>query len=84
MVCYIKNDMNDYLQDTSGNKSSKRLWGSVLLGTAIVLSTVVVITSVYVGNKIDDNVVTILNGCFLTGAGLLGIGVVEGFGKGKK
>ena len=76
--------MNDYLQDISGNKSSKRLWGSVLLGTAIVLSTAVVITSVYVGNKIDDNVVSILDGCFLTGGALLGFGVAEVFGKGKK
>ena len=76
--------MNDYLQDTSGNKSSKRLWGSIILSVAIVLSIAVVITSVYVGNKIDDNVVSILNGFFITGAGLLGIGVVEVFGKGKK
>lgn len=76
--------MNDYLQDTSGNKSSKRLWGSVLLGTAIVLSTAVVITSVYVGNRIDDNVVSILDGFLITGGGLLSFGVVEVFGKGKK
>ena len=76
--------MNDYLQDTSGNRSSKRLWGSVLIGTAIVLSTAVVITSVYVGNKIDDNVVSILESLFFAGTALLGFGVAEVFGKGKK
>ena len=76
--------MNDYLQDTSGNRSSKRLWGSIILATAIVLSTIAVITSVFVGNIIDDNVVSILQGLFLTGTALLGFGVVEVFGKGKK
>ena len=76
--------MNDYLQDTLGNRSSKRLWGSIILATAIVLAIIVVITSVYLGNKVDDNVVSILQGFFLTGTALLGIGVVEGFGKGKK
>lgn len=76
--------MNNYLQDTSGNRSSKRLWGSIILATAIVLSIIVVINSLHVGNRIDDNVVSILQGLFLTGATLLGFGVVEVFGKGKK
>ena len=84
MVCYRKNDMNNYLQDTSGNRSSKRLWGSIILATAIVLAIMAVITSVHVGNRIDDNVVSILQGLFLTGTALLGFGVVEVFGKGKK
>ena len=84
MVYCIKNDMNDYLQDTAGNRSSKRLWGSIILSVAIVLSIVVVITSVFLGNTLDDNVVTILQGLFFAGTALLGFGVVEGFGKAKK
>lgn len=76
--------MNDYLQDTSGNRSSKRLWGSIILLVALFLSVATTITSVYENNQIDDNVVSILQMLFFTGAGLLGIGVVEVFGKGKK
>ena len=84
MVCYIKNDMNDYLQDTSGNKSSKRLWGSIILSVGLLLSVATTITSVYENNPIDDSVVDILRMLFFTGGGLLSFGVVEVFGKGKK
>ena len=76
--------MNDYLQDTSGNRSSKRLWGSIILSAGLVLSVATTITSVYENNQIDDNVVAILQMLFLTGGALLGFGVVEVFGKGKK
>ena len=75
---------NNFLQDALGNKSSKRLWGSITLAIAIILSIVVVITSVYLGNPIHDNVVSILHGFFAVGTGLLGVGVLEVFGKSKK
>jgi hypothetical protein len=73
--------MNKYLEDTAGNKSSKRLWGSIVFTVAIVLSVYAVVASVYLGNSIDSNVFNIIASLSLSGTSLLGIGTFE---KGKR
>ena len=40
---------NKFLQDSKGNQSSKRLWGSILLGSGIIFSIILFAYSLYQG-----------------------------------
>lgn len=73
-----------HLQDINGNKSSKRLWGSIILGIGITLSVILFGFSMYKGAADSATALNIVNTFFLTGGGLLGIGVAEFFSKGGK
>jgi hypothetical protein len=75
---------NDFLQDTTGNNSSKRLWGSIILTTALIFSTVLFWYSIYTGAADATTAINIINAFFIAGGGLLGISVVEVFGKQKR
>jgi len=69
------------LEDTNGNTSSKRVWGSVLLGIAVTMRVTLFILSIV--RKIEDptTAITASQTLLYTGGALLGLGVAENFGK---
>ena len=68
---------NNFLQDSKGNKSSKRLWGSILLCSGIIFSTILFAYSLYRGAADAATALGIINMFLISGGGLLGIGVFE-------
>ena len=74
---------NNFLEDSKGNKSSKRLWGSILLSTGIVFSAILFVYSLFLGAKDAATALGIINIFLISGGGLLGIGVFEKIGKSK-
>lgn len=69
-----------WYQDNDGNTSGKRIFGAVAMALYFIAGLYVIAYSVYTGNDIGNNAVSILNGFGLTGASLLGIGVIEKLG----
>jgi len=74
---------NNFLQDSKGNKSSKRLWGSILLSIGISFSVILFAYSLYKGAADATTALGIINMFLISGGGLLGIGVFEKGIKGK-
>ncbi len=68
---------NKFLEDSSGNQSSKRLWGSILLVTGIVFAAILFVYSLRTGAKDAATALGIINIFLISGGGLLGIGVFE-------
>lgn len=68
---------NNFLEDAKGNKSSKRLWGSIILGTGILFSVVLFFYSLSKGAADAATALGIINMFLISGGGLLGIGVFE-------
>jgi len=68
---------NKFLEDSKGNKSSKRLWGSVLLSTGVLFSVILFSYSLFLGAKDAPTALGIINMFLISGGGLLGIGVFE-------
>jgi hypothetical protein len=66
-----------FLEDSKGNKSSKRLWGSILLGTGILFSAILFFYSLNNGAKDAATALGIINTFLISGSGLLGISVFE-------
>ncbi|MBP7709872.1 MAG: hypothetical protein KA100_02235 [Rickettsiales bacterium] len=66
-----------FLEDSRGNKSSKRLWGSILLTTGILFSTILFFYSLKSGAKDAVTALSIINTFLISGSGLLGISVFE-------
>ena len=69
--------MSDFLQDNHGNKSSKRLWGSIILGIAVVMAIVLFGYSLYQIVADASTAKSIIDMFLITGGSLLGIGVLE-------
>lgn len=69
--------MKSYLDDNYGNKSSKRLWGSILLIVAIIFSSILFYFSLIKGAQDAVTASGIINMFFYCGSGLLGIGTFE-------
>jgi len=69
------------LQDAHGNKSSKRLWGTILLAVGLTMHTVLFVFAIQWGVKDPATASGVASTLVLAGSGLLGIGVVEGFAK---
>jgi hypothetical protein len=73
----------EFLKDQNNKKSSKRLWGSICIGTGILIALAV--TAVYLIAVLKDNADTInieqlriiFNTVFTAGTALLGVGVLE-------
>ncbi|MDA7705137.1 hypothetical protein N8772_01490 [Rickettsiales bacterium] len=68
---------NNFLQDSKGNKSSKRLWGSILLTTGVMFSVILFAYSLYRGAADAATALGIINMFLIAGGSLLGIGVFE-------
>lgn len=68
---------NNFLEDTKGNKSSKRLWGSALLSMGVLFSAVLFICSLISGAEDPSTAFEIINSFLITGGSLLGIGIFE-------
>lgn len=68
---------NNFLEDTYGNKSSKRLWGSILIGVGILLSIVLFFYSLKCGAKDAATALGIIYMFFISGSSLLGFGIFE-------
>ena len=66
-----------FLQDTNGNKSSKRLAGSILVGLGILLSVILFGYSLYKEAGDAATALGIINIFLISGGGMLGIGVFE-------
>ncbi len=66
-----------FLEDANGNKSSKRLWGSIILTVGIVGSAVLFYYSLHIGAKDAATALGIINMFLIAGSSLLGIGVFE-------
>lgn len=66
-----------FLNDSNGNRSSKRLFGSVILSIAIILCLVLFGYSLLSGAKDPQTAMSIINMLLLMGCALLGIGVFE-------
>ena len=68
---------NNFLQDSIGNKSSKRLWGSILLAVGIIFSSILFMYSLYKGAVDAATALGIINMFLISGSSLLGLGVFE-------
>lgn len=68
---------NNFLQDSKGNKSSKRLWGSILLSIGIIFSGILFYCSLFKGAADAATALGIINIFLISGGGLLGVGVFE-------
>jgi len=68
---------NKFLQDSKGNKSSKRLWGSILLTIGVMFSVILFTYSLYQGAADAPTALGIINMFLIAGGSLLGIGVFE-------
>ena len=68
---------NKFLQDSSGNKSSKRLWGTIILCIGILFSSILFGFSLINGAKDAATALGIVNLFLVSGGSLLGIGVFE-------
>tara|TARA_Y100000389_G_C17293704_1_gene429343 strand:- start:542 stop:781 length:240 start_codon:yes stop_codon:yes gene_type:complete len=68
---------NKFLTDSKGNKSSKRLWGSILLTIGVMFSVILFAYSLYEGAADAATALGIINMFLIAGGSLLGIGVFE-------
>lgn len=69
--------MNDYLQDSKGNKSSKRLCGSILLLMGVLFSIILFYFSLHKNASDPITAMNLINMFLISGGSLLGIGVFE-------
>lgn len=74
-----------FLEDDSGNRSSKRLFGAIILSTAIILSVVIIaIDLLNPMTNLCEASIKVLEFMYLSGTGLLGFGVLENLKVGRK
>jgi hypothetical protein len=74
--------MTGYLKSNNGSRSSKRLWGSILVGFGLEMKLALFHFSLFklVATPFDY-LDACVNSTIYAGCALLGIGVVELFGK---
>jgi hypothetical protein len=71
---------DEFLRDSFGNKSSKRIWGSIIISLGAIAGICLFIMSVFFGGAGDPaTAISIINSFLLFGGSLLGIGVIEKF-----
>lgn len=68
---------NKYLQDNQGNNSSKRLWGSIILGLGVFLGLNLFYFSLFVTVKDSSVALRVVEAFLAAGSALLGFGVFE-------
>ena len=66
-----------FLHDHHGNRSSKRLWGSIILGLGLILAVVLFGYSLIDKASDSQTALSIIHIFFLTGGSLLGLGIAE-------
>lgn len=69
--------VSNLLSDAGGKKSSKRIWGSIMLGGGLALSIILFSFSLTQGAKDAQTATSIINMLLLAGSSLLGLGVFE-------
>lgn len=67
----------NFLLDSKGNFSSKRLWGSILLTIGILFSLVLFYYSLKEGAGDSSTASGIINMFLISGSSLLGVGIFE-------
>jgi hypothetical protein len=70
-----------YLEESPGVKSSKRLWGTILLSLGALIFVGVAVVSLFYGRNEVGAAVAAATSLLITGGGLLGLGVLEGLGQ---
>lgn len=70
-----------FLEDSNGDRSSKRLWGSILLSIGVLFAMVLFSASLFITIADPLTAIKIIEWLFMCGGGLLGIGVLEGLKK---
>ena len=73
----INNDEKGYLKDLNGNKSSKRLWGSILMFSGVACSILLFLNSLLYGAKDPQSAISVVNILLIAGGSLLGVGLFE-------
>ena len=68
---------NSFLEDSQGNKSSKRIAGSILIGLGIIGAITLYIFSLFFGAKDSSTAMDIVQLFILSGSGLIGAGTFE-------
>lgn len=66
-----------FLQDSQGNSSSKRLWGSIVLSVGLIFACILFAYSILEGARDPSTASGIINMFLIAGSSLLGIGVFE-------
>lgn len=74
-------EKHDFLEDSEGNKSSKRLLGSLCIGTGLVMSFMLFTYTLYYPSVNIDNSFHLIELVLGLGGLLLGLGVTEKFFK---
>ena len=77
----MKNNKCGFLEDANGDKSSKRLLGSVLLFAGIIFAAILFYYSIEKKATDADTAIAIINVFLVTGGTLLGIGTFERINK---
>ena len=76
--------MRAILEDNNGSRSSKRVFGALLVTVGLLCCVALFIVSLFYGARDAHTAVSVVNMLLITGGGLLGIGVFEkGLGKRK-
>jgi len=75
-----------FLDDSDGNHSSKRLWGSILMISGVIMAFVLFVMSLFydIQSLTIEHGIKLIQLFFMTGGSLLGIGVFENFKIGNK
>ena len=71
------NKMAGFLEDSKGNKSSKRLCGIILVGFSLTLALILFIISIYKPIGDANTALRIVEVLSMVGGGLLGVGAIE-------
>jgi len=73
--------MKTILQDSNGNKSSKRIAGISTLSMAAAMACILFGYSIAKPIGDPETAMNVINGLLMTGGALLGVGVFEKLGK---
>jgi len=73
--------MKGITEDKNGDRSSKRVAGISILAAAGVMAVILFSFALVKSIADPDTAKSVINALLLTGGGLLGVGVIEGFTK---
>lgn len=79
----MSDEVNGFLHDSQGNKSSKRLLGVIFMAVGGLFLLITGVFALYKTVSDPTTAIAVGKTMLYAGAGLLGIGVVEKFGGSK-